>query len=136
MKSIWKKDVKQGDPLSALLIILAIDDMIEELHSKFNGINVNNTNCKITSLTYGDDLLPFASRISEAQNMLNHISESLFQKGMRLNAIKCLRFTVKKMPHKRKLIVLENTKYHINNEEITIVKVDGNLKYLGSWYNC
>src|ERR1043165_1407547 len=50
-----KREVRQGDPLSLLLYILAINPFISTINENVKGILVNNTRFRITA--YADDIL-------------------------------------------------------------------------------
>ena len=65
--------LKQGDPLSAILFVLFINDFVEEvsLNTKQAAFSVQDIN--LFMLLYADDIVLFSKSPSELQKMLNNL---------------------------------------------------------------
>lgn len=83
--------IRQGDPLSPLLFILGIDQLLININSNITGISykfTNNINFSIKPLAYADDLLIINNDINKINLTCNIIKEFSQLSGMTLNTNK------------------------------------------------
>ena len=88
-ESFWlARGVRQGDcPLSALLFIILISDMEEEMRKKgWGGVSVRKD--KIYTLTYADDIVAVAKDEEEMAGFITGLEKYLEGKKLRLNIAK------------------------------------------------
>ena len=119
----YKCRVKQSDPLSSVLFIFFIDDILESFSS-----NVDDTllidDFNLFMLLYADNAVLFAKPAETLQNMLNKLHEYSALWKLRVNT------------DKTKIMIFEkgrktNIDIFYNN---TLLEVVDNFKYLGTMF--
>ena len=121
------RGVRQGDPLSPLLFISVMDEVLR--HSMDNiGIEVNG--CSVSHLLYADDLVIFAENECRLQERLSALDAALSSAGMQINALKSKGLTLVK-DGKRKCLILKNRTYHMGAKTIPPMSVSETVTYLG-----
>ena len=65
--------VKTGDPLSAILFVLFINDLVEEVSLNSNQAAFSVQDINLFMLLYADDIVLFSKSPSELQKMLNNL---------------------------------------------------------------
>jgi hypothetical protein len=127
-----KKGVKYGCPLSRLLFDLAIDPLlkdVEVMHAKEGyRMQVVSENVSTSIQAYADDILLF----SESKEKMHQIRETVQMLGeyanIRLNPKKCQAFYLQEKNESRDF---EQEKINVYGEELTYVKINEVIKYLG-----
>jgi hypothetical protein len=86
-----KRGVRQGDPLSPLLFILVMEEVMEgcrpDLHTKIGNLQAH-------ALAYADDLVLFAPSSTGLKCKLRSLHSSLSKAGLQLNTAKCRTLTI------------------------------------------
>lgn len=113
--------VKQGDPLSPVLFVFFINDMLENTAADNDDdiLTINEINLFI--LMYADDAVFFSKSAQSLQNMLNKLQDYSTEWGLTVNT------------EKTKIMVFEKgrkTEVHIYYNDIELENVDS-FKYLG-----
>ena len=67
--------LKQGDPLSAILFVLFINDLVEEVSLNTNQAAFSVQDINLFMLLYADDIVLFSKSPSELQKMLNNLHD-------------------------------------------------------------
>ena len=122
--------VKQGDPLSSILCLFFLNDILRSINCNLDGI-MNLEELQIFLLLFADDGVLFSQSPQTLQSMLNDVHLYCETWGLRLNVTKT------------KIMIFEKGRhtaynFHINNQLIEIVS---SFKYLGvylykngNWY--
>ena len=122
--------VKQGDPLSSILCLFFLNDILSSINCNLDGI-MNLEELQIFLLLFADDGVLFSQNPQTLQSMLNDVHLYCETWGLRLNVTKT------------KIMIFEKGRhtaynFHINNQLIEIVS---SFKYLGvylykngNWY--
>jgi hypothetical protein len=127
-----RRGVKQGDPLSAGLFNLVLDQFIQSLPVDC-GIAMNNE--YIPLLAYADDILLLAPSKREARLLLEKANLFFKSQGMSLNVNKCSSLIVETIPRTKKLVARPQPYFAIDDLSIRPVTTD-HFKYLGGYYSC
>ena len=91
-----ERGVKQGDPISGLLFIAALQACFQTLNSKWAnanlrrkgfkfGIDVYSCRRRLTEIRFADDVVLFAKQRSDITKMLSHLSVEAAKFGLRIN---------------------------------------------------
>lgn len=123
--------VKQGDPLSPLLFIMVLDEVLEGLdpttHLHIDGEVVNY-------IAYADDLVVFAPNANLLQQKLNRISLLLHEAGWSVNPEKSQTLDLISGGH-CKLTALSQTEFTVAGIRIPPLSVSDTFQYLGIKFN-
>ena len=117
---ISNSGVKQGDPLSPILFIFFINDLVTDLSTEDeNSFKINNLN--IFMLLFADDAVLFSKSHQSLQLMLNKLKEYSSYWKLNVNT------------QKTKVMIFEkgrttNLRFYYDNQELEIVD---SFKYLG-----
>lgn len=125
------RGVRQGDPLSPLLFIMVMEDLVREAMPDV-GFNLDGQ--RVDSLAYADDLVLLAETSPRLQEKVQRLSEALRKAGMKLNPRKSHGLTIAKAS-KRKQMVLTPTTYEVDGELIQPMGTDDSVRYLGLQFN-
>lgn len=77
------KGVKQGDPLSPLLFICALEEVFRKLNWEQKGIKINGE--ILNNLRFADDVVLIGNNLLEIKNMLTELNEVSNQAGLYIN---------------------------------------------------
>ena len=118
-----KCGVFQGDTLSPMLFLLAINPLLKYLETQErHGYALRNK--RIVTLAYADDLSLISCNQIVAQRILNEVNKRFIAIGLHLKPSKCKSLSIVKGTCK-------NVNFSINNEKIDNIK-DDKFKFLGS----
>ncbi|KAG8145363.1 hypothetical protein E2320_011914 [Naja naja] len=123
--------VRQGDPLSPLLFIMVVKDIVT---ASLPSAGYDLDGHRISSIAYVDDLVLFAEKSPQLQEKLHLLSEALTQAGMALNAKKSLGVTIAR-DGKRKCVALLPTTYECEGGSINPLGPGDLVCYLGLQFN-
>ena len=115
--------VKQGDPLSPVLFVFFINDILENI-SNDNEIPISVNDINIFMLLYADDAVLFSTSPETLQNMVNKLSEYSNIWDLKVNT------------NKTKIMIFEKgfaTEVNIYFNDILLEVVDS-FKYLGTMF--
>lgn len=124
-----RRGVKQGDPLSPYLFNMIMDELFYHLENSNYGIPTLET--RLSCVGYADDLVLFASSISDMQKLLK-IAVTFFDKrGLVINNKKCMATSVGIVPGKKILYTITKNIFHLKGALIPQHSVGEFWKYLG-----
>ena len=113
--------VKQGDPLSALLFVFFINDIVQKVASNDDQNSFSLHDVNLFMLLYADDVVLFGKSPQLLQQMLNHLHEYSISWDLNVNT------------EKTKIMIFENgrkTTTIFRYGDVPLENVD-NFKYLG-----
>ena len=126
-----KSGVKQGCPLSPLLFNLVMDELVERMQESELGERLNEEH--IAVMAFADDLVVISNNDYKMRKLLKIVEKFLDEKGLRVNAKKCLSFKqvpTKKGRAKNMKVVTEEHRYW-KELGIPSLTYDNFAKYLG-----
>ncbi|MES9975178.1 MAG: reverse transcriptase family protein [Candidatus Thiodiazotropha sp.] len=121
------RGVRQGDPLSPLLFICAIEEVLKSSDERV-GFDIDNL--RLSTLAYADDLVVFAENSNRLREKLLSIERALDLAGMQLNPKKSHSLTIAVDGLTRKPVLLNET-YKIGGSSIIPMSAVDEVHYLG-----
>lgn len=121
--------VRQGDPLSPLLFLVVFNKVLEKLPVH---IGVKFRNMVINHIAFADDLVLLANNIIELQKLINILSETLAEVGLKINSSKSFTLHWVKVTKRKKLIYDNTESITVNNQVIPTLEVTDTFTYLGA----
>lgn len=125
------RGVRQGDPLSPLLFIMVMEEIVREALPEV-GFDLDGQ--RVDSLAYADDLVLLAEKSPRLQEKLQRLTEALRKAGMSLNARKSYGLTITKVSKRKQMVILPTT-YECEGEAIKPMGTDDSVRYLGLHFN-
>ena len=124
---VCNRGVRQGDPLSPLLFIMVMEEVLELAlpRARFEVCGF-----KAHALAYADDLVVFANNADRLKEKLVALEQALSWAGMTVNAGKSHTLTID-VNTKLKQCILIPTSYTIHGEALRPMGVNDRVKYLG-----
>lgn len=122
-----KKGVRQGDPISPILFILAMGEVLEE---GLPGVGIDWGEDRLGSIAYADDLILLADNPGDLQMKLDGLCKGLQQVGMALNIKKLATLTTLKYGRRKHLVLAPST-YKTRDGKIPAMSVADTQRYLG-----
>ena len=131
---IFRRGVKQGDPLSPIIFNLVLDELIESMCQSGEGIEVGDGR-KVPTIAYADDLLLISDTAKSAQRMLKAAISFFEARGMALNIAKCAATTVNVNRSSKSMYTVARNIFHVGGVAIQQLAPSQQFKYLGKKYN-
>ncbi|THD18658.1 Retrovirus Pol polyprotein from type-2 retrotransposable element R2DM [Fasciola hepatica] len=123
-----RRGVHQGDPLSPLLFIKAIDKILSLSHPQTSFLTPSGP---VDAIAYADDLILFADSADGLQNKLSDCSATCGMSGLVFNTQKSFSASIITSP-KEKVSALENTTLFVNGHPIRTLSTSDTFSYLGT----
>lgn len=129
-----KRGVKQGDPMSSILFNLVIDELFERIQDHY-GYEIPGVG-SVNARAFADDIALFSSTEIGMEQLLRITEEFLAERGLELNANKCVAIGIRKAGKVKKTQIIDSNvknppQFNVNNEIIRFLKINENCKYLG-----
>lgn len=116
------RGVKQGDPLSSLLFVLAIEPLAEHLRrSPHLGIEIPY-GPRLTSQLFADDCTLLSPNYNAVQGQMRLVDQYCAVSGAKLNVAKC------------KVVLLNDQEEPTPWPDLTLLSSGNYVKYLGVWF--
>lgn len=125
------RGVQQGDPLSPILFVLAMERPISAANREI-GINLESHH--IHSIVYADDMILMSSSRQELQAKLDGLGTALSSCGMSLNSKKSAAMAIEK-DGRSKAMFLSPASYNTSGGPIEPMGTKDSQRYLGLHYN-
>lgn len=125
------RGVRQGDPLSPLLFILAMEKPISVA---IRDIGVGLESYMLHSIIYADDMIMMAESAPDLQTKLDGLTAALEDMGMTINARKSAAISIEKDGRSKSLLLMP-TYYNVGVDRIGPLGVMDTQKYLGLTFN-
>lgn len=119
--------VRQGDPLSPLLINLVIDSLLQRMLDHI-GFRLGDT--MVNSMAFADDLILVASTAAGLQELLDIARDHLSPRGLHFNAAKCMSLALVASGRDKKVKVQRET-FYLGKDLLPIATTDRSWRYLG-----
>lgn len=126
---LCRQGVRQGDPLSAILFNLVIDEILGLL-DRHIGYR-NQEGLRISYLAFADDLILTAASPRGLQEQVNKLKEGLESAGLHLNEAKCATMHID-IDGKRKTWIANPEEFlTINSKPVIALSIATTYQYLG-----
>ena len=127
-----KRGVEQEDPMSPTLFNAVLEDIFHELTPKWKsgcrGLDVGSLRGeRLTNLRFADDVVLFASSLSEARHMLEDLVKASITRGLVIHPKKT-KITSNCSDQKRPN---SSREVEVAGHQIEVLPLDGQTKYLG-----
>ena len=130
-----ERGVRQGDPISPLLFILVMDQILRPLEERWSkasirrrghpfGIQLRGREC-LTNLRFADDVLLVSSSKADIRKMLEHFKAEASKYGLSLHMGKT-KILANRASHEQSLSL------ELAGEQVDILAADAAEKYLGA----
>ncbi|CAF3000950.1 unnamed protein product [Rotaria sp. Silwood2] len=127
------RGVKQGDSLSPILFNLVLDELLGILKDEF-GYNIRDIGSSNIKCFADDICLISGSRIGMGE-MLSKTIKFLEQRGLEVNANKCMSIGLQKAYKGKKSKITTEVAFNINGTPVPILgHVENYVKYLGIYF--
>lgn len=120
--------VKQGDPLSPLLLNFVIDEIIKKLPPH---IGVNHNGLKINMLAFADDLVLVAQTQTGLQHLINQTISFLRDCELSPNIGKCATLAMHALGRKKKTVIDPTCEFTREGKMVRALNITDEWKYLG-----
>lgn len=120
--------VLQGDPISPLLFNAVIDRAIRQIPDEV-GYRINNT--KINCVAYADDVILISTTREGLQSSIDAMTARLASFGLRVNIEKSSTLSLVPSGREKKIKVIEESLFEIDNIGLRAIGVIDTWKYLG-----
>lgn len=113
-----RKGVRQGWPLSPLLFLCVVDELLDGLNPA-NGFTLKDVLARnvLTGRAFADDLILYSNCPTGMQNQVNIVEGWCGRRGLRVNPKKSSVLYLESVP-KRKKVRLSSTKIFMSGQEI------------------
>lgn len=128
-----KRGVLQGDPISALLFIAVMDRAIEKLSEEI-GYKINGLT--IRCIAYADDIILIASTQQGLQTLIDALTSELASFGLMTNHEKSSTLSLVPSGREKKMKVITQSQFKIDNQYLKAIGVMDVWKYLGVQFRC
>ncbi|KAA3673246.1 uncharacterized protein DEA37_0011154 [Paragonimus westermani] len=122
-----KRGVRQGDPLSPLLFIMAMDEV---LRGALPELGYSIGSCVVDAIAYADDLVLFAENPARLQEKLLVAQQLLARAGMTINTQKSISLHLAASA-KAKQLVLVPSGFQLNGVTLPVMGPTHRVRYLG-----
>lgn len=126
---LCKQGVRQGDPLSAILFNLVMDEVLENLDTHIGYKNADGL--RISYLAFADDLILTAASPRGLQEQVDRLKGCLEKAGLHLNESKCATMRIDIDGKGKKWIANPGEFLNINGKPVTALNIVTTYRYLG-----
>ena len=131
-KLSFNRGVRQGDPLSPLLFVAVMDELLTELNDGSVGGSIGDQE-KVACLVFADDLILLADKDVDMPVILDTVSCFVAKRGMEINPTKSRALSVGIV--KGAPVVRTKSIFSVNRKKIPTMDYLDSFRYLGQAYN-